>query len=349
MNIPTTTIGAFPKPANAPVPMWSEMGERRRQEPTLVYDALVNEQSAQTQQTLNRMTVDAVREQVNCGITIPTDGEIRREHYVYYHCRHISGIDFRHLSSKTMRDGSWVARVPTVREKIRVGDPFLANDWRVAQSATDHDVKITVPGPLTVSDTIADNFYSSRADFARALAGVINSEIRRLADAGCRWIQIDEPLFARQVDDALAFGVECVERCFAGVGTEVNRVVHICCGYPARLDDPDPAKADAEAYFALSGALDAAEIDAVSIEDAHRPNSLKLLEMFGNTAIILGLIDIAKSRVESVESLRSRIIAALEHIDANRLIGAPDCGLALLPRDIAAAKLRNLADAANSV
>jgi 5-methyltetrahydropteroyltriglutamate--homocysteine methyltransferase len=349
MSITTTTIGAFPKPADAPVPVWSEMGERRRHEPTLVYDALVNEQSAQTRQTLDRMTMDAVREQVNCGITIPTDGEIRREHYVYYHCRHISGVDFKHLSPKTMRDGSWVARVPTVRKEIAAGDPFLAKDWRVAQSATDHDVKITVPGPLTVSDTIANEFYSSRADLARTLSGVINVEVRRLADAGCRWIQIDEPLFARQVDEALDFGVECVERCFAGVGPDVKRVVHICCGYPTHMDDPDPAKADAEAYFALSSALDEAKIDAVSIEDAHRPNSLKLLELFGNTAIILGLIDIANSHVESVESLRSRMIAALEHIDADRLIGAPDCGLALLPRSIAVAKLRNLVEAANSV
>ncbi|MGR3342491.1 MAG: hypothetical protein ACU0DI_04570 [Paracoccaceae bacterium] len=284
-----------------------------------------------------------------CGITIPTDGEIRREHYVYYHCRHVQGIDFRHLSEQTMRDGSWVARVPTVTSKLEPGPPFLPDDWRVAQSATDRAVKITVPGPLTICGTIANEYYASRPDLARALADVLNIEIKRLAEAGCRWIQVDEPLFARRVDEALAFGVECVERCFAGVGPKVNRAVHICCGYPVSLDEPRPAKADSASYFALSGALDAADVDAVSIEDAHRPNDLKLLELFGHTTIILGLIDIAKSHVESVESLRARMAAALEHIDADRLIAAPDCGLALLPRQLATAKLRNLATAAQSL
>ena len=349
VTIPTTTIGAYPKPADAPVPMWSNMGEQRRTAPTMVYDAMVGDQSAETKRTLDRMTMDAVREQVDCGITIPTDGEIRREHYVYYHCRHVQGIDFRHLSERTMRDGSWVARVPTVTSKLEPGPAFLPDDWRVAQSATDHDVKITVPGPLTISDTIADEYYSSRPELARALADVLNTEIRRLAEAGCTWIQVDEPLFARQVDEALAFGVESVERCFAGVGPHVNRAVHICCGYPASLDDPHPAKADSASYFALSSALDAADVDAVSIEDAHRHNDLKLLELFGHTTIILGLIDIANSHVESVDTLRSRIVAALERIDADRLIAAPDCGLALLPRHLAKAKLRNLATAAQSL
>ena len=330
MTIPTTTIGAYPKPADAPVPMWSNMGEQRRTAPTMVYDAMVGDQSAETKRTLDRMTRDAVREQAECGITIPTDGEIRREHYVYYHCRHVPGIDFAHLSEQSMRDGSWVARVPTVTSKLEPGPAFLPDDWRVAQSATDREVKITVPGPLTISDTIADEYYSSRPDLARALAGVLNVEIKRLAEAGCTWIQVDEPLFARNVDAALAFGVECVERCFAGVGPQVNRAVHICCGYPAGLDDPDPAKADAASYFDLSGALDAADVDAVSIEDAHRPNDLGLLELFGHTTIILGLIDIAKSHLESVDALRARMGAALERRPA-------DCGARLRPGAAAAA------------
>ncbi len=177
MTIPTTTIGAYPKPADAPVPIWSKMGEQRRAVPTKVYDAQVGVQSAETKRTLDRMTRDAVREQAECGITIPTDGEIRREHYVYYHCRHVPGIDFAHLSEQSMRDGSWVAHVPTVTSKLAPGPPFLPDDWRVANSATDREVKITVPGPLTISDTIADEYYSSRPELARALADVLNTEI----------------------------------------------------------------------------------------------------------------------------------------------------------------------------
>ena len=135
MPLLTTTIGAYPKPSNAPVPMWSEMGGRRRAAPTEVYNDLVGEQSPDTKTMLDRMTIDAVREQVACGIDIPTDGEIRREHYVYYHCRHIAGIDFEYLTEKSMRDGGWTAQVPTVRSELRAGAPFLAGDWRTAQSA----------------------------------------------------------------------------------------------------------------------------------------------------------------------------------------------------------------------
>lgn len=330
------------------MPIWTDMGEERRAAPTKVYDKFVDDQSDEAKAMLDRMTVGAVAEQVACGIDIPTDGEIRREHYVYYHCRHIDGIDFTRLTGKVMRDGSWTASVPTVRGELRAGAPFLADDWRIAQSATVNDVKITVPGPLTISDTIANDYYADRADLARALADVINVEIRRLVAAGCKWIQVDEPLFARQVEAARDFGIECLERCFSGCPEVVNRVVHICCGYPARLDDPNPAKADASSYFALAVPLDEAVIDAVSIEDAHRQNDLALLEKFQRTTVILGLVNIASSHVEAVEELSFRIRDALGHITCERLMLAPDCGLALLPRDIAVAKLRNLSKAAQS-
>ncbi len=345
----TTTIGAYPKPADVPVPMWTTLGERRRSAPTEVYDDIVSVQSDEVRQILDRMTINAVREQCDCGIDIPTDGEIRREHYVYYHCRHISGIDFQVLSEKSMRDGSWTARVPTVRAALRAGAPFLVDDWRIAGSATRGSVKITVPGPLTISDTIADDYYGNRPELARALADVLNVEILRLAEAGCQWIQVDEPLFARQPDEALAFGIECLERCFAGTSSHLNSTVHICCGYPAMLNDPNPAKADARSYFTLADALDTAAVNAVSIEDAHRPNDLTLLERFRNTKVILGLVNIASSHIEAVDVLRERLRSALLHIDADRLIAAPDCGLALLPRELAVAKLRNLSSAARSL
>ncbi len=348
MQLVTTTIGAYPKPADVPVPIWTDLGERRSWAPTEVYDKIVSDQSNEVKHILDQMTIDVVREQLECGIDIPTDGEIRREHYVYYHCRHISGIDFRHLSEKSMRDGSWIARVPTVRGDLVAGAPFLVDDWRVANTVTDRSIKMTVPGPLTIADSIADEHYGDRPGLARALADVLNVEILRLAEAGCQWIQVDEPLFARQLDEALAFGIECLERCFAGTPPRLNCAVHICCGYPARLDDPNPAKADAASYFALSDALDQAAVDAVSIEDAHRPNDLTLLERFRNTKIILGLINIASSQIEAVDVLRERMLSALAHIDADRLIAAPDCGLALLSRELAIAKLRNLSAAARS-
>ncbi|MBA2476419.1 MAG: hypothetical protein H0V40_10750 [Actinobacteria bacterium] len=177
----------------------------------------------------------------------------------------------------------------------------------------------------------------------------LNTEIRALAAAGCRWIQIDEPVFARQPGKASDYGIELLARCFQGVPGEVTRVVHICCGYPSGLDLDEYPKADAESYFLLADALDAAPVDMVSIEDAHRHNDLRLLERFSRTAVVLGVVDIARTRVEAVEEIEARLSAAREHIDTHRLLAGPDCGLTMLGRELAVAKLTNLLAAARAV
>jgi len=347
MAILTTTIGAYPKPDYAPVPNWFDLGETRREAPTEVYDRLVDPDQGDFVALLDRATEEVVREQDALGLDIPTDGEARREHYVYYHCRHLVGFDFDELTRRVMRHGSWAARVPTVTGPITASEPFLPRDWRVAQAVTEKPVKITVPGPLTIVDSTADSFYRDEKELAFALADAINVEVLRLASAGCRWIQVDEPVFARAPDRALAFGIEALARCFEGLETDVQKVVHICCGYPAALDQEDYPKADRQSYFALADALEAAPVDAISIEDAHRKNDLSLLERFGSTKVILGLVDISKTRVEGVEEISDRISDALNHIDSQRLIAAPDCGLTMLPRALAKRKLTNLVAAAS--
>jgi 5-methyltetrahydropteroyltriglutamate--homocysteine methyltransferase len=133
---------------------------------------------------------------------------------------------------------------------------------------------------MTIADTVVDEHYGNERQLNKALAEAINTEIADLAKAGCQWIQVDEPLFARHPDKALDYGIENLERCFYGMPREVNRVVHLCCGYPRKLDDPNPAKADPSSYFKLASALDESSVDAVSIEDAHRHNDLSLLECF---------------------------------------------------------------------
>ncbi len=290
-----------------------------------------------------------MREQTAIGIDVPTDGEIRREHYIYYHLRHLKGFDFDRLSVKVMRDGAWEAKVPTVVGPLAARPEFLVQDWRMAQAVSDHQIKITVPGPLTIMDSTADEHYRNDRKLAFALADVLNVEIRRLAEAGCSWIQVDEPVFARKPDRALDYGVEALGRCFAGVSAPVNRVVHICCGYPTELDQEDYPKADQQSYFALADAIEGAPVDAVSIEDAHRHNDLKLLERFRSTKVILGVIGIARTRIEPVEEITARLAQALEHIDAERLIAGPDCGLIMLDRPTAMAKLKNLVAAAKSL
>ena len=348
-GIRTTTIGSYPKPDYTPVPGWFEIRDIHRKSPTRTYSAFLRDRPHNAEELLDRATREVVREQAGIGIDIPTDGEVRREHYIYYHLRHIEGFDFDNLTVATMRDGSWKAEVPTVVAPLREGPPFLPQDWRIAQSSTDHPVKITVPGPLTIIDSTANAFYESQRDLAFALADVLAVEIERLASAGCRWIQVDEPLFARSPDKALAYGVEALDRCFARVPAEVNKVVHICCGYPSALDLSEYPKADPRAYFDLAAAIDQSSVDAVSIEDAHRHNNLALLEQFAGTTIILGVVNIAQTRVETPDEIRARLVAALDHIDRDRLIAGPDCGLIMLDRGTAVAKLRNLVAAARTV
>lgn len=345
----TTAIGAFPKPDYVPLADWYSVREVSRARPTATYEEFLADRNNDVHALFDRATREVVRDQISAGIDVPTDGEIRREHYVYYHCRQIAGIDFQNLTAKTMRSGSWRADVPTITGPLSARAPFLAQDWRTAQAGADRPVKITVPGPMTIIDSTADVFYGDPAKLAAALADVINVEIRRLAVAGCQWIQVDEPVLARLPEMAVEFGIDTLARCFHGVPSTTNRVVHICCGYPAELDMEDYPKADAETYFSLADGLEQASIDVVSFEDAHRNNDLALLERFATTKIIWGVVDIANSRIEPVDDIVARLTATLDHIDANRLIAGPDCGLVMLGRDRALDKLRNLATAAKLV
>ncbi|MGY8997227.1 MAG: cobalamin-independent methionine synthase II family protein [Alphaproteobacteria bacterium] len=343
MPIKTTCIGAWPKPDYVPHMDWfhetAHAGEASA------------EGMSETERTaiFDRATQEAVADQAALGIDIPTDGEIRRPNYVHYHCSHISGFELDTLTECSMRNGAWIAEVPTFTTKIEAGKPFLVRDWQVAQSATDKPVKITIPGPLTISDSTADLAYGDRRAWCADLADALNVEIRRLAEAGCRHIQVDEPLFARLPDQALAFGVENLERCFAGVPDSVTRTMHMCCGYPDKLDETDYVKADPEVYQRLASAVDDSLIDAVSIEDAHQHNDLSLLEKFANTTVIFGAVEIASSRIESVDEIVGRLRAALDHIDADRLMAAPDCGLIMLGSDLTRAKLTNLVLAAAQI
>jgi methionine synthase II (cobalamin-independent) len=346
----TTTIGSYPKPAEVPVRDWFRRdGGTDRAEPTAGYADTVRQYGPRLQPILDEATIEIVREQVELGIDVPTDGEVRRENFVHYHCRHLDGVDFEVLTEKQML-GQRAARVPTITGSVRPSrDPFLVRDWQIAQSATRKPVKITLPGPLTIGEWVADAFYEDPRIRGAALADALNVEIRRLAEAGCPAVQIDEPALARQVEDALAFGLEHLERCFHRVPRTTERIVHVGCGCPERLDDENYPKAPKESYFELAEGLDEIGIDTVSIEDACRPNDLGLLERFTRTKLILGVIAIGRSRVEEVEEVRQRLRVALEHINAERLIAAPDCGLGLLGRELARQKLNVLTEAVHSL
>ncbi len=350
MPLRTTTIGAYPKPDYVTVPDWFTIEDGPdSQDPTKTYQGAVDALGDSAEEVFARGTKDAIADQVGAGVDIPTDGEIRRENYIHYHCRHLNGIDFDNLTEKVLREGAYTANLPTITGPISVKDNFLPHDYRVAQGFTDRPVKITLPGPMTITDTVADAHYDDPKALGAALADALNKEVLALADAGCRHIQIDEPLFARKVDAALDYGFDNLERAFHNCPDHVTRTVHMCCGYPDKLDNPDYPKAPKESYFRLADAIDKSSIQAVSVEDAHRNNDLSLLELFTRTTVIFGVVAIAKSAVEPVDAIRDRLSNALDHIDAERLIAAPDCGLGLLGRDRAVAKLKALCEAAHSL
>ena len=347
MALPTACIGAYPKPACLPSFDWFEAeAGTDTAGPTARYEDALASMGAQAESLFTRAAHEVIADQAEAGVDVVTDGEVRRENYIHYHCRHLHGFDFENLEEKDARGGSFRAHMPCIRGPVAAGEPFLPHDWRVAQSLSDRPVKMTIPGPLTIGDTVADACYGDPRARGEALAAAINREVLALAEAGCRHIQIDEPVFARRIPDALAFGMEHLERCFFGAPEGVVRTVHICCGYPDRVDDDDYPKAPRSAYFALAEAIDRSSIHTVSIEDAHRPNDLSLLERFRSTTVILGVVTIARTGVESVEEIRARLRAAQDHIDPTRLAAAPDCGLGLLSRETARAKLANMCAAA---
>ena len=297
-----------------------------------------------------RAAKDIIALQIAAGIDEPTDGEVRRKNYIHYYCRHVSGFDFDHLEHGVLRVRAYAADLPATRQAIcHENAPYSPHDFTASQAVTPRPIKFTLSGLMTIMDTTADCFYHDRRRLAADLGDSVNREISALVDAECRHIQVDEPLFARQLDDALAFGMDGLERCFHKVSSGVTRTVHICCGYPNHLDDEDYKKADAASYHRLAGVIDELDFDEVSIEDAHCANDLTMLETFTRKTVVFGAIAVMRSRIEPVEEVIQRLRDALGHIDRDRLIVAPDCGLGMLTRDLAKAKLGVMCAAAAAV
>ena len=344
-KIPTTTIGSFPKPTYLPIRDWFDSAREKdgmnTEKTTLEFTRYQKERSHHDEELFLKAAKDIINMQENAGIDIVTDGEVRRENYVHYHCRHLNGFDFQTLEHRIVRGGAYQTKLPAIRSKIKhVGNYYAAHDFSSSQSMTNKPVKFTLPGPLTMMDTNADCFYNNRINLNIDLADTLNKEISQLVESGCKYIQIDEPLFARQVEDAISFGIDGIERCFHKIPDSVTKIVHICCGYTDKLDDENYIKADPKSYLALANDLNTMKIDQISIEDAHFKNDLALLDKLANKKIIFGVLNVTRSRIESTEEIRLRISEVLNHIDRERLIVSPDCGLGLLSASQAEQKLQ---------
>jgi 5-methyltetrahydropteroyltriglutamate--homocysteine methyltransferase len=347
----TTVIGAYPKPEYLKITDWfNAQGGTDTANPTKYYNQEVNQMGEKAEELFVQAAKEVIEDQIDSGIDIITDGEVRRENYIHYHCRHIDGVDFNKLTEKVARTGNYKCWLPTIVSKVRAQDSFLVHDWEQSQKFSSKPVKITLPGPMTIADTIANTFYTSKDKMGFDLAEVINVEIKRLQKAGCKYIQVDEPLFARKPEDAINFGINNLAKCFEGIKNgEVEKITHICCGYPDKLDSIDYPKAPLNSYHKIADQLNQSVINTVSLEDAHRYNDLSLLEKFPDTKIIFGVVKIASSDEETIDEIQSRVNAATKFIKKEQLIAAPDCGLGHLPRDLAKRKLKIMVDAVKNI
>ncbi|PIN76888.1 hypothetical protein COV17_00575 [Candidatus Woesearchaeota archaeon CG10_big_fil_rev_8_21_14_0_10_36_11] len=287
----------------------------------------------------------AVKEQEKAGIDILTDGEQRRGNFVLYHCQHLEGFDFVNKEEKKLRGGSRTELVPTIKGFVKNKEPFLVKEFEFLKKLTKKEIKITIPGPLTIIDSSKDLFYDDEKKLALDVARAIREEVKSLAEAGCKIIQFDEPAFIREPQKFFNYGIDALEECFRGV-EGITTIVHICRGYPSKEKD---VKAEKENYAQVVEALSKTNINQIAIEDAHEHLNLDFFKKFGSKTVILGSVEIGGVKVESVDEIQKRIKEILTIISPEQLQVSPDCGLLLLSPEIAKAKLTNLVLAAKKV
>lgn len=322
--LPTTVVGSLPKPAWL-TDAWYTVTERWHLEGAAL---------AEAQDDATRL---AVRDQLDAGIDVVGDGEQRRSTHYTYFLRQLDGVDRERLAPKSMRAGKFTQDVPRVTGPLGLRSHLALDDYRFLRGLTRRPVKMTLPGPSTLVDGTADEHYGDARALAFAYADVLNLEIRALADAGCDMIQLDEPVFTRVPAMLAAWGVEAMDRAFAGVG--VTTVVHVCYGYRARLGTKEWRHGYDEILPHLARAR---HVQQYSLEFAEPDLSPSILATLGNKTVQLGVIDCGTDEVETAATVAARLRAALDVVPAERLVAAPDCGLVARRRDAARAKLAAL-------
>lgn len=288
------------------------------------------------EQAWDDATVWAIHEQERAGLDIVTDGEMRRESYSNRFATALDGVDMENHGTALDRSGEPVP-VPRVTGEIRRRHPVQVRDLEFLKAHTDKPVKITVPGPFTMAQQAQDDFYGDPEALALAYAGAVNEEIRDLFAAGADVVQLDEPYMQARPEKARAYGLKALDRALAGI--EGTTALHICFGYAALIHERP------EGYSFLPELAQTA-LCQVSIETAQSDLDCAVLEKLAGKTIILGVLDLSTPDIETPEAVAGRIRRALPHIDAERIIVAPDCGLKYLPREVAFGKMKAMADGA---
>jgi 5-methyltetrahydropteroyltriglutamate--homocysteine methyltransferase len=281
-------------------------------------------------------TVLAVRDQERAGLDIITDGEMRRESYSNRFATALDGVDIDNPGTALDRSGH-PNPVPRVVGPIRRRHPVQLRDLEVLRANTDRAVKVTVPGPFTMSQQAQNDYYASDEELALGYAAAVNEELRDLAGAGADVVQIDEPYMQARPEAARRYGLQAIDRALDGVpGTTA---LHICFGYAAIIHDRPSG-------YSFLPELAATSLDQISIETAQSKLDPSVLATLEGKTIILGALDLGDHSVETPETVAERIRRALPYVPAERVVVAPDCGMKYLPRDVAFAKMRAMVDGA---
>jgi len=335
-------VGSYPRPFYLGIPSWFDTKDQPSYK-TSMYDKYIQTtEAAERERRLQIAISEVIKDQELMGCDILTDGEVRlRENYIHYHCRHLDGFDFENLKWKVSR-GNNEFPAPNVVGKVTSKESFLAEDWREAQKHTKLPVKVTLVGPMTIADTVANTFYPTIESLCEDLSVALNAEIIRLCESGVKYIQIDEPLFARKVKEAHEFGFRTLEQTLAGVEKyDVHITVHICCGYSDVNDEVDFRKAEHNSYLQLADGLEKiGNINCVSLEDARERIPDELFKKLKRLQLILGVQESCSSKIRNADSIETRVMEIIElGFPAERLMLSPDCGMAMQTRSVCAKKM----------
>jgi 5-methyltetrahydropteroyltriglutamate--homocysteine methyltransferase len=329
----TTIAGSLPKPAwlAEPKKLWA---------PWLLEGALLEEGKRDAMRLV-------VADQESAGIDIVTDGEQTRRHFVTTFIESLDGVDFEHKRTVRIRN-RYDADVPVVVGKVARKRPVYVDDIRFLRSQTRHRIKATLPGPMTMVDTLYDDHYRSREKLAREFAAILNQEARELERAGADIIQFDEPAFNVYMDEVRDWGIAALEA--AGVGLKCT-AVHICYGYGIKANNDWKKTLGSEwrQYESTFPLLAKSKIDQVSLECANSHVPLELLGLLRGKDVMVGAIDVASDTVETPAQVAATIRAAMKFVPAEKLYPCTNCGMVPLARDVAVGKLKALAAGAGIV
>ena len=331
---PTSTAGSLPKPSwlAEPEQLWS---------PWKLTD------SALVQGKQDALLV-SLQQQLAAGIDIVSDGEQTRQHFVTTFIEHLDGVDFANRATVKIRN-RYEASVPTVVGAVSRPQSVFAKDAKFLRQHTDKPIKWALPGPMTMIDTLSDQYYGSREKLAWEFAKILNQEAKELEAAGVDIIQFDEPAFNVFFDEVNDWGIAALERAIEGL--KCDTAVHICYGYgiKANTDWKQTLGSEWRQYEAIFPKLQQSAIDMVSLECHNSRVPMELIELIRGKKVMVGAIDVATHQIETPEQVAATLHKALQFVDAKNLYPCTNCGMAPLPRHVAQGKLSALAQGAKLV